>query len=121
MDTFDINKIQLKIQSPGVVVNEELNTYIHGQIEKLGKVYNRLEGCELMLREEKSSTKQNSTVGAKLFIPGEVIFASGKSENFKLAVKIVFDDLHEQLYKFKEKIMDKTNPKYPDSTNAHKE
>ena len=108
MKTFDINNIQLKIQSPDVHVNEELNTYILGQIEKLGKTFSRIERCEMMLKAEKNSKNQNCQIEGKLFVPGQVLFASSKSDHFRMAAKMMFEDLHDQLYSFKEKMTDKT-------------
>jgi ribosomal subunit interface protein len=106
MKTFDINKIQLKIQSPNITVNGEFNDYILGQIEKLGKTYSRIERCEMMLKDEKSDNKKNCSVEAKIFVPGNVLFASDKNENFRQASKAVFEDLNNQLLKFKGKIND---------------
>jgi ribosomal subunit interface protein len=87
-------------------VNDEFNDYILGQIEKLGKTYGRIERCEMMLRDEKSMDKKNCGVEVKLFVPGNVLFASAKSENFHQASKSVFEDLNNQLLKIKGKLND---------------
>src|SRR5436190_19890399 len=104
MKSFDINKIRLKIQSPHITLDDGLNDYILNQIEKLGKIYGNIEGCEMMFRDEKNKNKENCAVEAKIFVPAHVFFATGKSDSFRLSIKIVFDDLHHQIYKFKEKI-----------------
>src|ERR1039457_1869002 len=104
MNTFDINKIQLSIQSPHFKVNDEMHNYILSEVEKLGKTYNRIEKCEINLRVIANNTVDNGEVEAKLFVPGNVLFASVKNSDFKLASKQVFADLKEQLSKFKEKI-----------------
>ncbi len=101
MEAFDINKIQLKNQSPHVTVSDELNEYIITQIEKLGKIFNRIERCELMLLTRKNSQKDVCEVEAKLFVPGKVLFAKEQKANFRLSTQHVFDDLYNQLYKFK--------------------
>jgi ribosomal subunit interface protein len=104
MKAFDVNNIQLKIQSPGVELNEELSDLIIRQLEKLGKTFGNITGCEMMLKNEKDSKKKDCEVEAKIFVPGNMLFASAKDSNFRLASGMVFDDLHDQLYKYKEKL-----------------
>jgi putative sigma-54 modulation protein len=106
MKNFDVNGIQLKIQSPGTEINDALNDYIIGHIEKLGKIYGRIIKCEMVLSDEKSGIKKGSKAEVKLFLPGNVLFASGQEESFHVASKNVFADLEKQLRKFKEKIIE---------------
>lgn len=108
MKAFEINNIQLKIQSPNLVVDEKLNDYIIVQIEKLGKKYGRIKKCDVVLKVEKSDKKKNCAVEVKLYVPGQILFAGDKQEEFQVAAKMVFDDLSEQLSRFKEKINDKS-------------
>jgi|ERR1017187_2069582 ribosomal subunit interface protein len=108
MNTFDINKIQLTIQSPHFKVNDELNNYLIAEVEKLGKTYSRIDKCEIVLRVIANKPMNNGEVEVKLFVPGNVLFATVKNSDFKLASKKVFEDLKEQLSKFKEKITDNT-------------
>jgi len=103
MKTFDVNDIQLKIQSPGITVNEELENYLVTHIEKLGKTFPRIKKCELVLREEKNGSKKNCLAEAKLFVPGNILFARSQEDNFRLASKNMFDDLREQVVKVKER------------------
>ncbi len=100
-ESFDINKIQLQIQSPHVTINEELNDYIIAQIEKLGKLFNRIERCEAMLLTRKNSQKEVCEMEVKIFVPGKTLFAKEHKANFRLAAQFVFDDLYAQLQKFK--------------------
>ena len=61
MKIFDVNDIQLKIQSPGLVVDEVLEYYLLSHIEKLGKTFTRIniKKCELLLKEEKNGNRKN--------------------------------------------------------------
>jgi ribosomal subunit interface protein len=104
MKAFDINNIQLKVQSPGVELDDELSNFIIRSLEKLGKTFGNITGCEMMLKNEKDSKKMDCEVEAKIFVPGNVLFASAKNSSFRLASGLVFDDLHDQLYKYKEKL-----------------
>ena len=107
MKTFDVNNIQLSIQSPGMVVDDKLENYLVSHIEKLGKTFSRIKKCELLLREEKNGKKMNCMAEAKLFVPGHILFARSQEDNFKIASKNVFEELRDQLLKVKEKFADK--------------
>ena len=108
MTAFEINKIALKIQSPDFQLQEELRVFLLEQIEKLGKIFNRIESCEVNLRINKSADHENCFVEAKIFVKGNMLFASGKSDSFHVASRIAFADLHGQLSKFKDKVTDKS-------------
>jgi ribosomal subunit interface protein len=106
MKTFDINTIQLQIQSPGITVSEDLENHLISQIEKLGKIFPRIKKCEILLRNENESHNRNCVAEAKLFIPGNLFFSKEQEENFTIASNKVFDDLHDQIYKVKDKMKD---------------
>lgn len=111
LEAFDINKIQLKIQSPHVAINEELNDYIIAQIEKLGKLFNRIDRCEAMLLTRKNSHKDVCEIEVKIFVPGKMLFAKEQKANFRLAAQFVFDDLYNQLSKFKGQLKENSSEK----------
>jgi putative sigma-54 modulation protein len=104
MKTFDVNNIQLKLQAPGIKVNDDLLDYIIKHIEKLGNTNSRINKCELTLKVEKESHSNNCIAEVKLFVPGKTLFAKDQCDNFKLAFKNVFDELNNQLIKLKGKI-----------------
>jgi putative sigma-54 modulation protein len=109
MKIFDINNIQLKIQSPGMSVSASLEGLLTRHIEKLGKTYPRIKKCEMLLRELKKKHDRNCMIEAKLFVPGNVLFAKDEEESFELAAKNMFEDLHDQLQRFKEKLQEKNS------------
>ena len=106
MNTFDINRIPLKIQSPHVTTNSALHTTILLEVEKLGKLFSRISKCEMMLRID---NKRNSPceVDIKVFVPGNMLYTRGRGDEFPPAVTQAFKDMHEQLRRYKEKIQDK--------------
>jgi ribosomal subunit interface protein len=108
MKTFDVNNMQLKIQSPGMVLDDALETYLVSHLEKLGKTFPRIKKCEMLLREEKNGSKKNCLAEGKLFVPGHFLFASSQEDNFKIAAKNMFGDLRDQLLKVKERFADKS-------------
>ena len=107
MKTFDINNIQLQIQSPGINVDTTLENFLISHIEKLGKAFSNITKCEVVLKEQKDSKGKNCLVEAMLFIPGSMLFSKEHEDNFHLAAKGVFEDLHDQLMKAKEKMQNK--------------
>lgn len=108
MKTFDINNIQLKIQSPDEHFDPAMEEYCVTQVEKLGVIMPRITGCEVMLTREKESHKKNSIAEIKLFVPGAVLFSKEQDENYRLAAKHAFDDVRDQLLKLKGKREDKS-------------
>jgi ribosomal subunit interface protein len=102
---FDINNIQLKLQSPHVNTGDALREFILEHIEKLGKIFERFNKCEVMLREE-NGRKHTSEADIKIFVPGNVLYAQGRANDFRLAVTEAFDDIEDQLIRYKEKLKD---------------
>lgn len=108
-NTFDINSIQLNIQTPGLKLDETLKNYLIAQIEKSGKFYSRIYRCEIMLRSIKNKEGNNCEIEIKMFLPGEILFVTDKKNNFKQASATAFEDLQFQLTKYKEKITNKSD------------
>ena len=104
MKEFEINNIQLKIQTSNLDEDGKISNYIIEQIEALGKKYSRINKCEANLKLMKNDKKMNCLVEVKLFVPGQSLIAIDNQQTFKLASKMVFDDLKKQLVRFKEKI-----------------
>ncbi len=109
MKTFDINSIQLNIQSLHFKIDEDLHNYLLTEIEKLGKTYYKIEKCDLVLKLEKSSIGNDCIVDAKLFVPGTTLYSLANSNDFKLAAKKVFEDMREQLLRHKDKTYHSTS------------
>lgn len=82
MKTFDINNIQLKVQSPGTVVSIDLEKYIINQVEKLGKTFSRIKKCEMLLKVERNGRNKNFMVETKLFAPDTILFSKENEDNF---------------------------------------
>jgi putative sigma-54 modulation protein len=105
MSEFDINKIQLTIQAPDLTIDGPFNDLLLEHVEKLGSLFNRITKCEVMLRPE-SSRKNLMEADVKIFIPGNMLYATGKNEDLRSAVIEAFHDIQQQLHKFKEKLKD---------------
>ncbi|HRH64757.1 MAG TPA: HPF/RaiA family ribosome-associated protein [Bacteroidia bacterium] len=104
MKAFDINEIQLTIQSPDFVMPVEFNNSILDHIEKLGKVYGRITKIDAIIKTVSSDKNENCQMEVKIVVPGQIFYAIEKKANFQLATKSVFEDLQNQLYKYKAKL-----------------
>ena len=101
MQIFDVNNIQLKMQSFDAKINSDLLNYIISHIEMLSSSFSKILKCELILKNEKNSQADNCVAEVKVFLPDNVFFASNHCGSFKLAFKNVFEELNDQLLKFK--------------------
>ncbi len=91
------------IQSPGFTVNPELTGYIHEKIEKLSRYYGEIIACEVALRLDSSTAKENKICSIRLFIPGNDLLASAQYKKFEQAIAQVVETLRRQIKKLKTK------------------
>lgn len=105
MNNFDINKIQLKIQSPDLSLDDAFNNFLFDHISKLGYLFSSMLKCEVMLRPE-SSRKHIMEVDVKIYVPGNMLYATGKNVDLHVATTEAFHDVYEQLHRHKEKMKD---------------
>lgn len=96
--------MQLRIDSPQMTPDAELTNRIESKFEQLGKMYDRIESCTVVLRKEKHDKQKNCFMEARMEVPKRTLFASETEETFELALDKLLDDLENQLRKFKEKM-----------------
>ena len=96
--------MRIQIESPHVEIDRELASQIRAKFNHLGKRYDRIECCDVVLKREKSDKQQNFFVEVKMDVPGKVLFASDKAETFEMALEKVVKDLEHQLNRHKEEI-----------------
>lgn len=106
MKTIDINAIQVNIESPGLIINDNLRSTLIAQIEKLGKFYSQITKCELILSVEKNDKQNNCIAEARIFIPGKMFFSQSQESDFYKAADEMLDELRAQLLRYKEKTKD---------------
>lgn len=103
MKTIDVNAIQLSIESPGIHIEDKFHNSLIMQLEKLSKFYSRITKCEMVLRVEKNSEKNNCLIETRLFIPGKIFFIKQQEPDFYKSADKMFNDLRDQLLRHKEK------------------
>jgi putative sigma-54 modulation protein len=97
--------MQLRIESPHFDQDEKLMELVRTKFEHLGKRFDRITHCDVVLRKEKSDIQKYFFVEAKLETPKKtVLFASDRAETFELALDKVIHDLEHQLRRYKEEL-----------------
>jgi putative sigma-54 modulation protein len=97
--------MQLHIESPHFEPDEKLMELVRSRFEHLGKRYDRIGDCSVVLRKEQSDVQKCSFIEAKMELPkSTILFASEQEERFEVALDKVIDDLAHQLRKFKEEL-----------------
>lgn len=96
--------MQLQIKTPHAEHDERLGDLVRNKFEHLGKRYERIFNCDVVLREEKSDIQKYFFVEAKMEVPQKILFASERAESFEIALDNVIHDLEHQLRRFKDQL-----------------
>ena len=96
--------MKTEIQFIHIQADKKLQEYIEGKVDKLYKIYNRIESCNVALRETKNDLKKNKVVEINLEVPGNRLFATDEAETFYIAFDLAIDEIKKQLIKSKERI-----------------
>lgn len=97
----------LQIESPHFEPGEKLVQMVENRFSHLGKMYDRINHCDVVMRNEKNDRQRACSVEVKMEVPGSILFATEKKESFELALKNVIEDLEHQLRKHKEELEEK--------------
>jgi putative sigma-54 modulation protein len=96
------------IQSPHQHISGKIKQIVQAKLERLEKLYHRIEQYHIVLKKEKNDKQENYLVEARLSIPGNDLFASEYVESFAVAAEKVSHDLEKQIRKRKTKLSRKT-------------
>lgn len=96
--------MQLQIESPHFEAGKKITKLIHSKFEHLGKRYDRINRCDVVLRKEKNDKREYFFIEAKMEVPRTILFANDKAETFEMALDKVIHDLEHQLDRHKEEI-----------------
>jgi ribosomal subunit interface protein len=95
--------MQIQIQTIPFAVDSAIIETITQKLEKLMHFNQRIEKCNVILKEEKNDSRKDFFAEVHLIIPKEDLFASERAESFLHAVDMVMEDLKKQIIKGKEK------------------
>lgn len=92
-----------KIQANGFTAKQELLDFIDEKTKKLYRLYAKALGCEIILKVEKSESKDNKLCDIRLIIPGNDLIAGARSTTFEEATMEAIEALERQIHKRKTK------------------
>lgn len=93
-----------RIQSIHFNATEGLQSFVHEKMEKLEKLFNRLEAAMVILRLDNKKKKKNKVAEVSLRMPGLHMFAKDKSETFEKSVVNAIEEIKHQLERHKDKL-----------------
>lgn len=97
--------MEVNIQSVHFDADIKLINFIKDKLGKLNQFYDSIVGSEVILRTEKSDTKENKIVEIKIMIPGKELFAKKQNKSFEAATDEAVEALRRQLVKHKGKVL----------------
>ena len=94
--------MKITVQSMGLTPHEPLEEFLKIRMEKLETYYDKIVECEVHLKVENNSTKENKTAEVRLHIPGEDIVVKKTSKSFEESLDLCADVAKKLLIKKKE-------------------
>ncbi|RUA29991.1 MAG: ribosome-associated translation inhibitor RaiA [Bacteroidetes bacterium] len=88
-------------------ISQELNDHMREMFNKLSKYNDQIVGIDLYLKSNANDEDREKTVDAKVFLPGNDIFVSGKGDSFVTAAQDCYDVAKRHVRKAKEKVKDR--------------
>jgi putative sigma-54 modulation protein len=96
--------MKITIESPHIRISQKLQKLVHAKFSHLGKMYDRIVNCDVILKKENNDRQKFYTVEARLLVPKELLFAIEKAETFEIALTKLTDDLEHQLRRHKQEL-----------------
>ncbi len=94
--------MKISVQSIGLTPHEPLEEYLNKKISKLDTFYDKILECQVFLKVDNASSKDNKTAEIKLVVPGEDIVVKKTSSSFEESLDQCADTAKKLLIKKKE-------------------
>ena len=94
--------MKITVQSIGLTPHAPLEEYLNKKINKLDTFYDKIVECQVFLKVENTSTKENKTTEIKLAVPGEDIVVKKTCSTFEESLDLCVDTAKKLLIKKKE-------------------
>lgn len=101
--------MKINIQSLSFHASDKLTDFTLDKVTKLRQYTDRIIEAEVVLKTEKSKTRDNKFCEIRLSIPGNDLFASRRQPTFEEAVLKTVEALKHQLVIWREKTQDRTH------------
>lgn len=96
--------MKITIQTPDFKPHKKLTSYVKANIMKLSAFSDRMLEAEVVLKLDKSNTKDNKVCELKLVIPGNDLFAAKQGSTFEDAVRKCVEALKHQISRWKDSV-----------------
>ncbi len=93
--------MKINIQTPGIKARPELVELVNLKVAKLGQLSDRILEARVLLKTDKSATRDNKVCEITLVIPGNDLFAKRQSETFEKALLSAVSTSKEQIASWK--------------------
>ena len=97
--------MNVKINTVHFKADKKLEAFINDKLDKLQTFFDGVISSEVILKLEKSETRENKIAEVRLNIKGYDLFAKKESSTFEGAIDLAADALRRQLVKHKDKVM----------------
>lgn len=94
--------MKITVQSIGLTPHEPLEEFLRNRMEKLETYYDKIVECEVYLKVENFTTKENKTAEIRLHVPGDDIVVKKTSKSFEESLDLCADVAKKLLIKKKE-------------------
>ncbi|HYG20785.1 MAG TPA: HPF/RaiA family ribosome-associated protein [Ohtaekwangia sp.] len=95
--------MKILVQSPDFKAQPELIDFVNEKLQKLELFTDRIIEARVLLKLDKSDSRENKVSEVKLVIPGNDLFASKQAKTFEEATVKTVDALKKQIEEWKKK------------------
>lgn len=103
--------MNITIQPKDFTAKKELTDFIEEKAEKLFRMFDKIISCAVVLKIDKSETKENKVCTMRLIIPGNDLMAGAQSSTFEEATMHAIEALERQIHKRKTTMLKRSNHK----------
>lgn len=94
--------MKITVQSIGLTPHEPLEEHLNRKVSKLDTFYDKIQECQVHLKVENTSTKDNKTAEIRLVVPGDDIVVKKTTDSFEESLDQCVDTAKKLLIKKKE-------------------
>jgi putative sigma-54 modulation protein len=98
--------MNIHFQTIGLKAEPKIMDVISGKLERLNRMYQRMQEVKVILKEEKSDTKRNKTLEIRVKVPEKELFVMQQDTTFENAADGAVSALKQQISRLKGKLQD---------------
>jgi putative sigma-54 modulation protein len=95
--------MKVNIHAVNFDIDKKLVEFVNEKVTKIEKYYDKIVYCDIFLKVENTSDKENKSVEMKLGVPGDDLIVKKQCKTFEESVELCRESLERQVLKKKEK------------------